>query len=78
MNGPCGGRKRGSFWSESDNISEYVNGRMWCVGGDFNVILSPHERNGVGRINSSMHAFGDFMSRAGLLDLPLKGSVHLV
>ena len=45
----------------------------WCVGGDFNEILSPDERSKGGRISNSMRRFVDILNDLGLRDLPLQG-----
>lgn len=71
--GPCDRTKRDSFWKELEEIRAYTNGRPWCIGGDFNVIHYQDERNGRGTNEAGMRAFDEFISRDGLVDLPLKG-----
>ena len=45
----------------------------WCVGGDFNEILSPNERSRGGRISNTMRRFSDILNDfLGLRDLPLQ------
>ena len=45
----------------------------WCIGGDFNVIRFPKERNRVGKISSSMRRFSHIIDELELKDLPLQG-----
>ncbi|RVW39602.1 hypothetical protein CK203_090616 [Vitis vinifera] len=48
-------------------------GEPWCVGGDFNVILSQGERSRQGRISPTMRRFAQGYERLELVDLPLQG-----
>ncbi|KAK0607568.1 hypothetical protein LWI29_016836 [Acer saccharum] len=45
----------------------------WCIGGDFNTVLSPDERRGRGCDMVSIRNFNDFVLRAKVMDLPLDG-----
>ena len=44
----------------------------WCLGGDFNIILSQRERSRQGRITSAMRRFAQIIDDLGLVDLPLQ------
>ena len=48
-------------------------GEHWCVGGDFNIILSQGERSRQGRITSAMRRFAQVIDELELVDLPLQG-----
>ena len=51
----------------------------WCLGGDFNVVRSPHKRSSEGLLSSLMLEFSDFINVCGFIDPPLEGGVlHLV
>lgn len=71
--GPCDRRKRKNFWRELEEVWAYANGKPWCVGSDFNVTHFTHDRNGSGSRGAGMYEFDNFISRGGLIDLPLKG-----
>ncbi|RVX16234.1 hypothetical protein CK203_014505 [Vitis vinifera] len=45
----------------------------WCLGGDFNVILSQRERSNQGRLTSAMRRFAQIVDELKLIDLPLQG-----
>ena len=45
----------------------------WCLGGDFNVILSQRERSSQGRLTGAMRRFTHTVDELELLDLPLQG-----
>ncbi|RVW55331.1 Transposon TX1 uncharacterized 149 kDa protein [Vitis vinifera] len=45
----------------------------WCLGGDFNVILSQRERNRQGRLTSAMRIFAQTVDELELMDLPMQG-----
>ena len=47
----------------------------WCLGGDFNVILSQRERSNQGRLTSAMRRFAQVVDELELIDLPLQGGV---
>ena len=70
--GPIEKRLRESFWEELGSIRGLWE-NPWCVGGDFNEILSPNERSRGGRISNSMRRFADVLNELGLRDLPLQG-----
>ena len=70
--GPIENWYRESFWEELGSIRGLLD-NPWCVGGDFNEILSPNERSRGGRISNSMRRFADVLNDLGLRDLPLQG-----
>jgi len=45
----------------------------WCLGGDFNVVRSPHKRSSEGWLSSLMLEFSDFINVCGFIDPPLEG-----
>ena len=45
----------------------------WCLGGDFNIIRFPEERNREGRISGPMRRFSQIIDDLELKDLPLQG-----
>ena len=63
------------FWEELGSIRGLWNG-PWCLGGDFNEILSPNERSGGGRISLAMRRFLEILNELGLRDLPLQGGPY--
>ncbi|RVW95287.1 Transposon TX1 uncharacterized 149 kDa protein [Vitis vinifera] len=70
--GPILRRERESFWEELGAIKGLWNG-PWCAAGDFNVILSPEERNRGGSLNSNMRRFLEIIEDLELKDVPLVG-----
>ena len=47
----------------------------WCLGGDFNIIVSQRERSRQGRITSAMRRFAQIIDDLELVDLPLQGGL---
>ena len=70
--GPVEKSLRALFWEELGSIKGLWN-EPWCVGGDFNEILSPDKRFKGGRISNSMRRFADILNDLELRDLPLQG-----
>ena len=70
--GPTEKRLSESFWEELGAIRSLWE-NPWCVGGDFNEILSPNERSRGGRISNTMRRFSDVLNDLGLRDLSLQG-----
>ena len=58
---------RESFWEELGSISGLWE-EPWCVGNDFNEILSPNERSRGSRISNTMRRFSDVLNDLGLRD----------
>ena len=70
--GPVEKSLRELFWEELGAIKGLWN-EPWCVGGDFNEVLSPDERFKQGRISNSMRRFANIMNDLELRDFPLQG-----
>ncbi|RVW81853.1 putative mitochondrial protein [Vitis vinifera] len=47
----------------------------WCLGGDFNVILSQRERSRQGRLSGAMRRFAQTVDELELIDLPMQGVI---
>ncbi|RVW79099.1 LINE-1 reverse transcriptase-like [Vitis vinifera] len=69
--GPFTKEDRECLWEEFGAIRG-LWGEPWCVGGDFNVILSQGERSRQGRISPAMRRFAQVMNDLELVDLPLQ------
>ena len=72
--GPFSREDREAFWEELGAIRG-IWSDPWCIGGDFNVILSQRERSSQGRISGAMRRFAQVVDELELLDLPLQGGV---
>ena len=70
--GPVKRSKRELFWQELGAVKGLWGG-PWCIGGDFNVVLSPNDRNSDCRLSYSMRCFMEVLNELGLRDLPLQG-----
>lgn len=72
---PCDLRGKKLLWEDILAKMEDRGSERWCILGDFNSIRCPGERKGVEGFDRSveMNMFDDFISEAGLLDLPLIG-----
>ena len=70
--GPFNKKDRECLWDELGAVRG-LWGDPWCVGGDFNVILTPGERRRQGRVTSAMRRFAQVMDDLELIDLPLQG-----
>ena len=70
--GPVKRSKRELFWEELGALRGLWEG-PWCIGGDFNTVLSPNDRNSGGRISHHMRRFNEVFNELGLRDLPLQG-----
>ena len=70
--GPVKRSKRELFWEELGALKGLWEG-PWCIGGDFNVVLSFYDRNLVGRLSYPMRRFNEVLNELGLRDLPLQG-----
>ena len=47
----------------------------WCLGEDYNVILSQRERSNQGRLTGAIRRFAQVVDELELIDLPLQGGV---
>ena len=70
--GPVKRSKRELFWQELGAVKGLWGG-PWCIGGDFNVVLSPNDKNSDCRLSYSMRRFMEVLNELGLRDLPLQG-----
>ena len=70
--GPTEKRLSEPFWEELGAIRGLWE-NPWCVGGDFNEILSPNEISRGSRMSNTMRWFSDVLNDLGLRDLPLQG-----
>ena len=64
--------RREDLWDELGAIRG-LWGDPWCVGGDFNVIRDPMERNRKSRFNHSMRRFSQVTDELELKDFPMQG-----
>ena len=60
------------FWEELGSIRGMWED-PWCLGGDFDEILSPNERAKGSRHSPAMRGFSEVLNDLGLRDLPLQG-----
>ena len=70
--GPVKRSKREMFWEVLGALKGLWEG-PWCIGGDFNVVLSPNDRNLEGGLSHPMRRFNEVVNELGLRDLPLQG-----
>ena len=73
--GPVERNLKEIFWEELGSIRGWWEG-PWCLGGDFNEILSPSERVRGGNITPPMRRFAEIVNEMGLRDLPLQGGPY--
>ena len=69
--GPQTRREESNFGKISESLEVY-GGESWCLGGDFNDIRFPGERNREGRIQRSMRRFSQIIDELELKDLPIQ------
>ena len=72
--GPFSREVRDCLWEELGAIRGIWDD-PWCLGGDFNIILSQRERSSQGRLTSAMRRFAQIIDKLELFDLPLQGDV---
>ena len=72
--GPVERRSQEIFWEELGSLKGLWGG-PWCLGGDFNVTLSPNERKRGGRLSPFMGRFAEVVNELGLRDLTLQGDL---
>ncbi|RVW90497.1 hypothetical protein CK203_030989 [Vitis vinifera] len=71
--GPFSKGDRECLWEELGAIRGLWE-EPWCLGGDFNVILSQRERNRQGRLTGAIRIFAQTVDELELMDLPMQGS----
>ena len=69
---PFSKEDRDGMWEELGAIRGIWDD-PWCLGGDFNVILSQRERSSQRRLTGAMRRFTQIVDELELLDLPLQG-----
>jgi hypothetical protein len=69
---PIDNSERPLLWEELSGVFLWWD-ILWCFGGDFNVTRFSNERTGAHHSTFAMGDFSDFISKLGLLDLPLTG-----
>ena len=72
--GPFTKEDRDCLWEELRAIRGLWE-EPWCVGGDFNVILSQSERSRQGRLSGAMRSFVQTVDDLELIDLPMQGGI---
>ena len=72
VHGPFTKEERECLWKETGAIRGIWE-EPWCLGGDFNIILSQNERSRQGRITSAMRRFAQVVDELGLVDLQMQG-----
>ena len=70
--GPVVGANRVNFFDEMASVA-FRWEKLWCVGGDFNVVRYPEERWGNHGVSCAMRNFNGVINELQLLDLPLQG-----
>ena len=63
------------MWEDLGAIRGRWNG-PWCIGGDFNALRFPYERNRKGRLTSVMRKFSQIIDELELKDTPLNGGQY--
>ncbi|RVW40080.1 hypothetical protein CK203_081928 [Vitis vinifera] len=72
VSGGDGDEDRDCLWEELRAIRGLWE-EPWCIGGDFNVILSQRERSRQGRLSGAMRNFAQTVDDLELIDLPMQG-----
>ena len=70
--GPFSREDKDCMWEELGAIKGLWDD-PWCLGGDFNVILSQRERSSQERLTGAMRSFAQTVDELELLDLPMQG-----
>nr|CAD1821691.1 unnamed protein product [Ananas comosus var. bracteatus] len=68
--GPTGSISKVNFFQELRNIGRHP-GSLWVALGDFNVLLSLNDKNGLPSNTSDILAFREVISDVGLINLPI-------
>ena len=71
---PFSKKDRDCLWEELGAIRGLWED-PWCLGGDFNVILSQRERSRQGRLSGAMRRFAQTVDELELIDLPMQGGI---
>lgn len=70
-------RFRDDLWDEMRSLHSAHNCLPWCVIGDFNSVLHPHEKTSRGPFNHRVGAkFGQCISECSLIDLGFNGPMY--
>ena len=72
--GPTVYGRREDLWEELGAIRG-LWGDPWCLGGDFNAIRAPRERNREGSFTHSMRCFSQVMDELELKNIPMQGDL---
>ena len=70
--GPVVANLNENLWEELGSMRGLWLG-PWCIGGDFNVTISPSESNKGGIVTLAMRRFAKVMNDLGVRDMPLQG-----
>ncbi|XP_026433083.1 uncharacterized protein LOC113330493 [Papaver somniferum] len=63
------------FWQEVDDIRLMLTD-PWLIGGDWNAVLYPNERNNSGGCTRSRRCFRKFINNHNLIDIPMSGNTY--
>ena len=66
--------RREDLWDEL-GVIRGLWGDPWCLGGDFNAIRDPRERNIEGSFTHSMRRFFQVTDELELKDMPMQGGL---
>ena len=66
-------KERSKFWEYILTVQASLP-FPWCIGGDFNTVLASSERIGGPCNPNSLHNFREFILRARVIDIPMRGS----
>ena len=69
------GEERVQLWEDLGAIRGRWQG-LWCIGGYFNALRFPDERNREGRLTSVMRKFSQIIDELELKDTPLSGGQY--
>ncbi|KAK8628020.1 hypothetical protein V6N13_063732 [Hibiscus sabdariffa] len=72
MYAPCNVEGQCALWNDIRRIVQ-AGRHPWCIVGDFNVVRTVEERQGMVSLARGMCEFNEFIEDLDLVDLPLKG-----